>query len=66
LRLRQALSKLGRLRLLGVAACLEAGAQLGDVPDLAVGPPDKAPDQGGDHADGNEDTYKEKGEQEFE
>ena len=49
-----------------MAPGLQPSAQLGHVPDLAVGAPDQAPDQGGDHAHGNEDTYKEKGEQEFE
>ena len=37
--------------LLGLAARLEPAAQLGDVPDLPVGAPDQAPDQGGHDAD---------------
>src|SRR5260370_1275177 len=59
-------AQLRRLGLLRLASRLEAAAQLGNVPDLGVGPPDQAPDQGGDDAHGEQHTYKEEGEQEFE
>jgi hypothetical protein len=51
---------------LGQASRLQAGAKLGHVPNLPVGSPHQAPDQRRHHADGEQYTYKEKGEQEFE
>jgi hypothetical protein len=49
-----------------VASRLQSGAQLGHIPDLAVGTPDEGPNQSRHHADCEQHTYKEKGEQEFE
>src|SRR6266550_9123552 len=64
--LRQALAKLGRLRFLRLAACLEAGLELGDVPGVPVGATRKIPNEEPDHPDSDHEAYQEQREQQFE